>query len=254
VTSPDLARPQARSGLLELQGLRRRLRTCAVVGGSGILAQHPRGKEIDAAEAVFRVNNCPVRGFEHMAGGKTTFRFLNSPRSLTWAKDVKAKKTIPELEGNEHVIIWGSSDTRERLASYVERQPNSTVVKADTSFRKHCAGKAFWADEEVAQHKKQSGAKLFEITFGFEAVAHALFACERVSIYGFFLDHADAQRQTNAVGGKAMATPYHYYENQTFDKSAKDPWRPWTYSYHNFELEHSKYKQLEKACWLSVRI
>eukprot|EP00964_Phaeocystis_antarctica_P151110 scaffold118681_cov46-Phaeocystis_antarctica.AAC.1 len=51
-----------------------------------------------------------------------------------------------------------------------------------------------------------------------------------------------------------MGVPYHYYENQTFDKSAKDPWRPWTYSYHNFELEHSKYKQLEKACWLTVRV
>jgi hypothetical protein len=56
------------------------------------------------------------------------------------------------------------------------------------------------------------------------------------------------------VGGKAMGVPYHYYENQTFDKSAKDPWRPWTYSYHNFELEHSKYQQLAKACWLTVRV
>ena len=105
----------------------------------------------------------------------------------------------------------------------------------------------------MAQHKA-GGARLFEITFGFEAVSHALFACDKVSIYGFFLDHNDAQRKTNAVGGKAMGVPYHYYENQTYDKSAKDPWRPWTYSYHNFELEHSKYRQLEKACWLTVRV
>ena len=50
----------------------------------------------------------------------------------------------------------------------------------------------------------------------------------------------------------AMETPYHYYENQTYDKSAKDPWRPWTYKFHNFELEHEKFKQLEKACWLKT--
>ena len=85
-----------------------------MVGGSGILKQHPLGAEIDEAEAVFRVNNCPTRGFEDLAGGRTTFRFLNSPRSMQWAKDVKErqerpKKGVatapPELVGNEYVII-----------------------------------------------------------------------------------------------------------------------------------------------------
>ena len=49
-----------------------------------------------------------------------------------------------------------------------------------------------------------------------------------------------------------MRTPYHYYENQTYDPSASDPWRPWTYRYHNFELEHDKFRELEAACWLAV--
>ena len=48
-----------------------------------------------------------------------------------------------------------------------------------------------------------------------------------------------------------METPYNYYENRTYDKAAKDPWRPWTYSYHNFSLEHAKYRQLHDACWLT---
>ena len=38
--------------------------------------------------------------------------------------------------------------------------------------------------KQVAQHKA-GGARLFEITFGFEAVSHALFACDKVSVYGF---------------------------------------------------------------------
>ena len=76
-------------------------------------------------------------------------------------------------------------------------------------------------------------------------------------IYGFFLDPTDATRQTNAHKdgggkGKAMQTPYHYYENMTYDKSAKDPWRPWTYRFHNFELEHDKFRQLARACWLRI--
>ena len=47
---------------------------------------NPLGAEIDEAEAVFRVNNCPTRGFEDLAGGRTTFRFLNSPRSMRWVR------------------------------------------------------------------------------------------------------------------------------------------------------------------------
>ena len=95
-------------------------------------------------------------------------------------------------------------------------------------------------------------ASRLEITFGFEAVAHALYACERVSLYGFFLDPEDAKRQTNGAASQAMETPYHYYENRTYDKSAKDPWRPWTYRFHNFGLEHSKFRQLQRACWLRL--
>ena len=106
------------------------------MGGSGILAQRPRGVEIDEAEAVFRVNNCPVRGFEDLVGGRTTFRFLNSPRSMMWARDVKGRQESrrkgvavapPELEGNDFVIIWGSEGTRARLASSLP--PNASVVR-----------------------------------------------------------------------------------------------------------------------------
>ena len=56
-------------------------------------------------------------------------------------------------------------------------------------------------------------------------------------------------RPDTAEGVKPK-TPYHYYEAESFDKSAKDPVKPWTYRFHNFELEHDKYRQLEAACWL----
>ena len=249
---------QALSGVLSLLGVSgRRLRTCAVVGGSGILRRFPRGHEIDNAEAIFRVNNCPVAGFEDMVGGRTSVRFLNSPRSLKWAGEVarlrgtreeRDAKVPPELKNNDHVVVWGSDDTRQRLANALP--DGSSVVRANTAFRKHCAAKAFWHSDELAAHKK-GGARIFEITFGFEAVAHALFACDRVKIYGYYLGDKDRHRQTNAQGSAAMETPYHYYENRTYDKAAKDPWRPWTYSYHNFSLEHAKYRQLHDACWLT---
>jgi hypothetical protein len=140
--------------------------------------------------------------------------------------------------------------TLERLRSAMPR--NASAHKANTRFRRECADKTFWSAEELDRHRASNGVNRLEITFGFEAVAHALYACERVSIYGFFLDPTDATRQTNAAsggkgGGEAMKVPYHYYENATYDKSAKDPWRPWTYKFHNFELEHKKFEQCARA-------
>ena len=251
-------RCQALSGMLKLLGLRRRLKTCAVVGGSGILRQHPRGAEIDAHEAILRVNNCPVGGFEALVGSRTSVRFLNGPRSIIWGRQIAQQTTAkkippPELTKNDHVVVWGDAGTLDRLKSALPR--NASVVRANTRFRRECADRTFWSADELDSHRASNGVPRLEITFGFEAVAHALYACERVNIYGFFLSHEDAKRQTNAAatgGGKPMDVPYHYYENQTYDKSAKDPWRPWTYRFHNFELEHSKFRQLQSACWLDV--
>jgi hypothetical protein len=45
-----------------------------------------------------------------------------------------------------------------------------------------------------------------------------------------------------------MGYPYHYWENATYDRSAKDPYRPWTYPYHNFELEEEKLRDMRRAC------
>ena len=258
-------RCQALSGVLEMLKVRgRRLRSCAIVGGSGILAQHPRSVEIDAHEAIFRVNNCPVGGFEHLVGARTSVRFLNGPRSIIWAREIATKskggrlaRAPPELLHNDHVVVWGDLKTMERLSSAMPR--NASVRKANTRFRRECADKTFWSAEELDRHRASNGVNRLEITFGFEAVAHALYACDRVSLYGFFLDKQDAGKAGGRAaedGGKAsaqaMKTPYHYYENMTYDKSAKDPWRPWTYRFHNFELEHQKFKQLERACWLKA--
>jgi endonuclease/exonuclease/phosphatase family metal-dependent hydrolase len=260
-------RCQALSGVLRLHGLRRRFRSCAVVGGSGILRQYPQGSEIDKHEAIFRVNNCPVGGFERLVGSRTSVRFINGPRSIMWGREISQQKgkggkpkAPPELLHNDHTVMWGEPGTLDRLRSAMPS--NASLVRANTRFRRECADKTFWSADELDQHRASNKVARLEITFGFEAVSHALYSCESVDIFGFFLDPDDAERQTNAAEtsssakggrrGKAMATPYHYYENSTYDKSAKDPWRPWTYKYHNFGLEHQKFRQLEAACFLRI--
>jgi len=222
------------------------------------------------------VNNCPTKGYEHMAGARTTIRFLNGPRSIRWMMEMQRnvyakqpKKMPPELINNELVVAWAKPDTVNSLKRML---PGMRVVRAFTRFRRECVQPTFWSDAELRAHKER--APRLEITFGFEAVAHALYNCERVSIYGFFLDEGSddiwkkkgrhdesdstAQDTTSTTSGletdsaATLETPYHYYENHTVDKAAKDPNKPWTYRYHNFELEHSKYRQLENVCWLRI--
>ena len=53
-------------------------KTCAVVGSSGSLVFWPRGRYIDQHEAIFRVNDAPVSGYERFVGARTTVRVWGS--------------------------------------------------------------------------------------------------------------------------------------------------------------------------------
>ena len=53
---------------------RRRYSSCAVVGSSPSLLNAALGRSIDSAEAVFRANAAPTRGYEAFAGARTTVR------------------------------------------------------------------------------------------------------------------------------------------------------------------------------------
>ena len=235
-------RCQMLSGVLDLLARTTRVSSCAVVGGSGLLRTHPRGAEIDGHEAVFRVNHCPVSGFEALVGGRTTIRMTNAPRTRLWARELThPRAAVPDqLRNVSHVLAWGTAE----LADVLQRTLPSRVALADPRFRRECVDRSLWSATEIQEHKTRNGVDRLEITFGFEAVAHALFSCERVSAYGFFLDSSNSSNKT----------PYHYFEDVSYDASpsVQDPWRPWTYKFHNFALEHQKLGQLADACWLRV--
>ena len=56
-------------------------RSCAVVGSSASLLRTVRGRLIDAADAVFRVNHAPTRGYERHSGRRTTVRVFGGRTS-----------------------------------------------------------------------------------------------------------------------------------------------------------------------------
>jgi hypothetical protein len=49
-----------------------------VAAPSGVVLLRENGAEIDAHDAVMRINMAPVRGFETYVGSKTTFNIVNS--------------------------------------------------------------------------------------------------------------------------------------------------------------------------------
>lgn len=52
--------------------------SCALVGNSGALRGATWGPAIDTHQAVLRLNQAPVSGYQSIVGAKTTFRILNN--------------------------------------------------------------------------------------------------------------------------------------------------------------------------------
>ena len=74
----------------------------------------------------------------------------------------KTAKAPPELQHNDHVIVWGSEGTALRLKSSLPA--NASVVRANTKFRRQCADKTFWSAEELDRHRASNKVLAYSLT------------------------------------------------------------------------------------------
>eukprot|EP00238_Polyblepharides_amylifera_P000825 CAMPEP_0196571504 /NCGR_PEP_ID=MMETSP1081-20130531/1666_1 /TAXON_ID=36882 /ORGANISM="Pyramimonas amylifera, Strain CCMP720" /LENGTH=537 /DNA_ID=CAMNT_0041888475 /DNA_START=37 /DNA_END=1650 /DNA_ORIENTATION=- len=72
--------------------------SCAIVGNSGVLSLSKYGKQIDAHDIVFRLNQAPTKGYESVVGAKTSVRLLNALWSSNYGKPYKLKSYELPLE------------------------------------------------------------------------------------------------------------------------------------------------------------
>lgn len=271
-------------------------RSCAVVGSSGVLLHARLGDEIDAHDAVLRLNAAPTAQYARHVGRRTTVRLVNSPQTHAWQAALRAGQALPaEVTEAALVLTMGTPSrflrgapaagttaaaggvggvaraarVRDVPPSSSPPSPPAAVVLPDTgtvvahlsrAFRRTCVQRLFSA-AELDEHRRATRTNL-TATFGFEAVVHALYACEAVDVYGFYIDEADLRAQPTrpaALGGKrgekaALRVPYHYFEAASFDKAAQDPARPWTFRSHNYALEATRLAEMADECMLRVRV
>jgi hypothetical protein len=82
-----------------------RWQKCAIVSSSGAMLKHQYGKDIDAAESVFRFNDAPVIGFESHVGSKETVRIGNSRAPVDMAS-----RTMPANPGVSYLLHFDYDD------------------------------------------------------------------------------------------------------------------------------------------------
>jgi len=201
---------------------------CAVVGNSGVSLVHLMGPEIDAHDAVFRMNLAPVRGFEQHVGSRTTFQIVNSPNiremltgSLRWRTNDNTTKLV--------MFETGTQFARYHLAPSLLEEHGDRALLLNPNFANHCLKlwltlkESLELDWNLQFHRKPMS--------GFYATLMALQMCDHVDLYGF-----------DAYTSSKTRNLYHYFDHvQGFT------------DVHSFDLAMHIFRQLERRGVLTVK-
>ncbi|XP_078695076.1 alpha-N-acetylneuraminide alpha-2,8-sialyltransferase-like isoform X1 [Branchiostoma floridae x Branchiostoma belcheri] len=189
---------------------------CSVVGNSGLLKNSNCGKEIDAADFVFRCNMAPIDG-HHIAevGSKTNLITANP----TIIRDKYKNFRNQTLKENfvKDLSVYGKS--------YIWMTPFAYKMCTSYTFKAQHVLKEFKSDNEIIfanpvfmgnmnKYWKKHGVKAWRASTGLFLVSAALSMCEEVHLYGFWPWHLDR------LGNNLTQ---HYYDNHPVHKAHKLP-------------------------------
>ena len=208
-----------------LVGSERRYSSCAVVGNSGILLKSEYGELIDGHEAVIRLNNARISGFERNVGSKTSFSFVNSNILHLCARREGCfchpyGVTVPMVMyicQPAHFLDYTLCNSSHKAPLLI------TDLRFDdlcTRIVKYYSLKRF-VDEMKKPLEEWGSAhdgSMFHYSSGMQAVMLALGVCEKVSIFGF---------------GKTASAKHHYHTNQKAELHL-----------HDYEAEYDLYRDL----------
>ena len=225
-----------------------RYKTCAVVGNGGSLLTTRHGKDIDAHDAVLRMNNAPVGGrFTDFVGSKTTFNMIN----FHWAREITQK--VPVVETDAFLVMYESVLHTLRNQLYpkllrMQAQGQLPVIPVLTSPDFTVKGYGIWLqlkdvlEQRRAAERREKNAKLIKEGKAVEQLKHPG-AYKRKPMSGFFAmlfmlnlcDSVDMYGFSNWRPSRSKI-PYHY-----FDKVKG------TTAVHSFDLSMEVFMEIAKA-------
>eukprot|EP00241_Pyramimonas_parkeae_P002463 CAMPEP_0114234268 /NCGR_PEP_ID=MMETSP0058-20121206/5622_1 /TAXON_ID=36894 /ORGANISM="Pyramimonas parkeae, CCMP726" /LENGTH=453 /DNA_ID=CAMNT_0001345943 /DNA_START=415 /DNA_END=1776 /DNA_ORIENTATION=- len=193
--------PRSLFELLPLEEPQWHFKTCAVVGNSGVVLLRENGEDIDAHDAVLRINMAPIRGFEHYVGKKTTFNIVNSHNVRELLQGLRHWTSTPESESRLVMFETASHFARYHLCQPLLKkfpQANPILLNPIFSNRAH----RVWVQLKYLLEQQENNQYNRKPMSGFFAVFFALNVCDKVDLYGF-----------DAYTSKKRSYRYHYFDN-----------------------------------------
>uniref|UniRef100_A0A061SAY5 Beta-galactoside alpha--sialyltransferase 2 n=2 Tax=Tetraselmis sp. GSL018 TaxID=582737 RepID=A0A061SAY5_9CHLO len=135
--------------------------SCAVVGNSGLLTRYRQGREIDLHDAIWRLDDAPVDGFQEHVGSHTTVRVVSDGAHAA-ARMRPSRETVLQL-----------IDTKETLEEFVRFK---TEQRRD-------AINVHLLSPEFSHHLSKF--MLRNAPQGFYTLALAMHKCRSIDVYGF---------------------------------------------------------------------
>ena len=198
----------------------RRFRTCALVGNARSLLKKSHGADIDAHDAVMRLNQATTVGFEKHVGKKTTFRLINSK----WAQAYTSSNKL-QLEKDVTLVV-SRTDWRAflRIAGKLRHKRRDVASMLLSREAVNSAGNTL---RELKRRMEAVRGEAYpgkgSPSSGWVGTYFLLQMCDSLDIYG-----------VGTTAFKEKVPNWHYFENHRFHSSREFGSDP----HHSFALEH----------------
>ncbi|XP_077980668.1 alpha-N-acetyl-neuraminyl-2,3-beta-galactosyl-1,3-N-acetyl-galactosaminide alpha-2,6-sialyltransferase-like [Glandiceps talaboti] len=215
----------------------RRCGECAIVSSSGRILGRNAAGEIDSTDCVIRMNDAPVKGYEHEVGRRTSIRII----SFASIGMFDPSALFHPSTSSDIVIFWGPPD---QMSSDNNGSAFYTISKYQKSFS-HIKFYKFTnekLDEMHKRYEKETSYKIGPIwaSTGWFTMMFSLEICDKITIYGmtnpsFCRNHPYDQ------------TWYHYYskaykECSRFNLHERSP-----KNVHKYKTERSVFSRWNKS-------
>ena len=196
--------------------------SCAIVGNSGVVLLNENGEEIDAHDAIIRVNVAPVRGFEAFVGRRTTFDIVNAHNVKELLMGIRKWRTDST---DSHLVMFETAShfSRYRLCYPVLRKlahANPLLLNPAFSNIAHRT----WVQLKFLLESERNSMYNRKPMSGFFAAFFAMQVCKQTTLYGF-----------DAYTSRRRNYRYHYFDNvQGFT------------DVHSFDLAMEVFRLIEK--------